>query len=75
MIEQFAIACTGTVSIFLTQSKSEETRKYACLVGIVGQPFWIYATVAAAQWGMFALTLLYTLAWSRGIYTHWIAKQ
>jgi hypothetical protein len=75
MIEQVAIACTGTVSIFLTQSKSEQARKYACLVGIAGQPFWIYATYQAAQWGILALTFLYTLAWSRGIYTHWIVKQ
>lgn len=75
MIEQAVIAFTGTVAIFLTQSKSAETRKYACLFGIAGQPFWIYSTYQAAQWGIFALTFLYTLAWARGIYTHWIIKH
>jgi hypothetical protein len=75
MIAQFGIALTGTVAIFLTQSKSAEARRYACLFGIAGQPFWIYETWFATQWGMFALTFLYTLAWLKGIYTHWIVTQ
>jgi len=74
MIAQAGIALTGTVAIFLTQSKSAEARRYACLFGIAGQPFWIYETFIAEQWGMFALTFLYTLAWLKGIYTHWIVK-
>jgi hypothetical protein len=75
MIAQFGIALTGTVAIFLTQSKSAEARRYACLFGIAGQPFWIYETWFAAQWGMFALTFLYTLAWLKGIHTHWITQS
>jgi len=75
MIEQGVIAFTGTVSIFLTQSKTQEKRKYACLVGLAGQPFWMYATYSTAQWGMFALTILYTLAWTQGIYNNWIKTK
>lgn len=74
MIAQAGIALTGTIAIFLTQSKNEEARRYACLFGIAGQPFWIYETGMAGQWGMFALTFLYTIAWLKGIYTHWIVK-
>jgi hypothetical protein len=75
MIGQVAIALTGTVAIFLTQSKNAEARRYACLFGIAGQPFWIYETWTAGQWGIFVLTFLYTLAWVKGIYTHWIVTQ
>jgi len=75
VIEQVVIAFTGTVSIFLTQSRNEQKRKYACLVGMAGQPFWFIATYQAQQWGILALTLLYTLAWARGIYYHWIIKS
>lgn len=75
MLAQAGIALTGTVAIFLTQSKSANARRYACLFGIAGQPFWIYETFAAAQWGMFALTFLYTLAWAKGIYQHWIINK
>lgn len=72
MIAQAGIALTGTVAIFLTQSKSAEARRYACLFGMAGQPFWMYETFVAAQWGMFALTFLYALAWAKGIYQHWL---
>lgn len=72
MIDQIGIACTGVVAIFLTQSKHEWMRRYACLFGIAGQPFWIYSAVHAEQWGVLTLTALYTLAWARGVWTHWI---
>jgi hypothetical protein len=75
MLAQVGIALTGTVAIFLTQSKSAEARRYACLFGIAGQPFWMYETFVAAQWGMLALTFLYTFAWAKGIYNHWIVTQ
>lgn len=74
MLEQIAIAFTGTVAIFLTQAKSESLRRYACLVGFAGQPFWMYATLSTEQWGMFSLTVLYTIAWAKGIYIHWLSE-
>ena len=50
MIEQIAIALTGVVAIFLSQSKSEKARKYACLFGLAGQPFWFWSAYSAEQW-------------------------
>jgi hypothetical protein len=72
VIEQVAIAFTGVTAIFLTQSRSEKARKFACLFGLVGQPFWIYAAWAASQWGILLLTAFYTTAWAKGVWTHWI---
>lgn len=43
MIDQIAIALTGVVAIFLTQSSNPEHRRYACLFGMASQPFWFYA--------------------------------
>lgn len=71
MIEQLAIAATGVTAIWLTQSKSEKARRYACLFGLAGQPFWFYAAWQAEQWGIFAVCCLYTLSWARGVRNNW----
>ena len=39
---------------------------------IFGKPFWFYAAWSAEQWGIFALCVLYTYAWARGVWTHWL---
>lgn len=71
MIAQVFIALTGAIAIWLAQSVDYERRRWACLVGLAGQPFWIYSSWEAEAWGMFAVTLLYTAAWSRGAYDNW----
>ncbi|MGH8037180.1 MAG: hypothetical protein ACREPD_05515 [Stenotrophomonas sp.] len=75
MIIQLAIAATGVTAIWLTQSKSERVRRYACLFGIAGQPFWFASAIAAEQWGIFALCCFYTWAWSRGVWNNWLSPR
>lgn len=74
MIEQIGIVATGVVAVWLSQDASEQRRRWACLFGMAGQPFWIYAALKTAQWGMFAVTLLYTWGWARGVWVSWIRK-
>jgi len=71
-ISQIAIACTGLVAIFLTQQELEQHRRFACLFGLAGQPFWFYSTFMAEQWGIFALSFFYTYAWYRGLRLYWL---
>jgi hypothetical protein len=73
VIEQVGIAVTGVTAIFLTQSKSGEARRYACLFGLAGQPFWIWSAWSASQWGVLLLTAFYTVAWTKGVWVHWFA--
>src|SRR4029453_5429876 len=72
-LEQIAIALTGVIAVWLTQDKREDWRRWACIFGMLGQPFWFYAAWKAEQWGIFALCMLYTYAWARGVWTHWIS--
>jgi hypothetical protein len=74
MIEQIAIALCGITSIYLSQDSRASWRRYACIFGICAQPFWLYATWRAGQWGMFALTIAYTIGWMRGIRNFWWRK-
>ena len=72
MIEQAAIAVLGASTVWCSQDHRSERRKLACLFGLVAQPFWFYASITSQQWGIVALTVLYSLGWCRGFYTFWI---
>jgi hypothetical protein len=39
---------------------------------MLGQPCWFYASWKAEQWGIFAVSVLYALAWMKGLWIHWI---
>jgi hypothetical protein len=74
MLDQIVIAVCGMASVWLSQSPAFRARRWACLIGIAAQPFWLHATWQAGQWGIFALSLVYAAAWARGIWHHWIAQ-
>jgi hypothetical protein len=74
MIDQLAIACTGAIAVWLSQDARDTRRRWACWFGLAGQPFWLYTTWHAQQWGIFALAFVYTYAWWRGFRHHWLAK-
>lgn len=70
-MEQFAIALFGATAVWCSQDSRESVRRFASILGLIGQPFWFYATYSAQQWGMFALCFLYSAAWCRGFYNGW----
>jgi len=72
MIEQIFIAFTGVTAIFLSQTGSDSTRKYASVFGLIGQPFWFYSAYVAEQWGIFILCFFYAIAWAKGFKMYWI---
>lgn len=72
MIDQVGIALTGVTAVFLTQSKRERWRRYACLFGMAGQPFWFASAISAQQWGVLILCSLYTVAWAKGVWSNWV---
>jgi hypothetical protein len=71
-LEQIAIALTGIVAIWLTQQSNDSWKKYACLFGLAGQPFWFYSAYAAEQWGILVLTIFYTYSWYLGLKNNWL---
>jgi hypothetical protein len=71
-LDQIGIAFSGVIAVWLTQDKRQSWRRWACIFGMLGQPFWFYAAWKAEQWGIFALCMLYTYAWARGVWVHWL---
>ena len=74
MIEQIMIALCGVSAVFLSQCERHNLRKWASVIGLIGQPFWLIATWKAQQWGIFGLCFVYTAAWAKGFYTYWLKK-
>lgn len=74
-MEQIAIAVTGIIAIWLTQQSNDNWKRYACLFGLAGQPFWFYSAYTAGQWGILILTFFYTYAWILGLKNNWLANQ
>lgn len=68
---QIAIVVFGLPAIWLA-NRMESWKKWGCIVGMLGQPFWIYTTIVNKQYGMLFLTFCYVYAWGQGIYYYWI---
>ena len=71
-MDQIGIALTGCVAIWLTQQGNDNWKKYACLFGLAGQPFWIYSSYNAEQYGILAMTILYSYSWLVGVKNNWL---
>lgn len=71
---QLAIFMTGVIAVFLTQQSDSKLRRYACLFGLAGQPFWVYTAVEHQQWGIALACVVYSYSWGIGFYNNWIAE-
>lgn len=73
--EQIGIAIFGVAAIRLSQDHRHDVRRWACICGLLAQPFWFYTTWKAGQWGIFGLSFFYTWAWFKGLRTYWLGTQ
>jgi hypothetical protein len=61
LVVQTAIALGGGTAIYLIAKK----RRFGFMLGLLTQPFWLYSSYSAKQWGILALCVWYT-------YSYWI---
>lgn len=73
--DQIAVALLYAVAAWLSQSAHEPVRRYACIAGLMAQPFWCYGAWQARHWGLLALAVVFTCAWMRGLWLHWLAPR
>jgi hypothetical protein len=71
---QFFIFLFGCLSIWFI-SRTEKWKRWGYIIGLAGQPFWLYMTITNKQWWMLALTIAYIYSWSSGIYNYWIKNK
>jgi len=72
-IVQAAIGLTGAGAVWLTASGDRKGRVVGYGLGLLGQPFWFITSFMYGQWGIFLLSGVYTIAWSRGFLKAWRA--
>ena len=75
MLAQIIIATLGVAAIVLSQSLHPRAQRWASVLGLAGQPAWFYASYTGEQWGIFALSFVYTAAWAGGFYNYWLRKN
>ena len=74
MIVQIAIMVFGASAIWLV-SRKETWKRWGYILGLLGQPFWIYESYTNEQWGILAMTLFYAYSWTQGILNYWIFPE
>lgn len=70
--DQITIALFGALAAWLSQTRTDRLRRWACIFGMLGQPGWFYAAWTAQQWGILVLCVIYCGAWMHGVWIHWI---
>ena len=68
---QFALAFFGLTALWMATGHHLGLRKWAPVVGLVGQPFWIAFAVQARAWGLLALSLAYAGVYVRAAWLQW----
>jgi hypothetical protein len=71
---QLGILLFGCSAIWVL-GRPESWRGYGYVLGLVSQPFWLYMSVKAHQWGVVILTVLYTYGWIQGVWFHWFKAR
>ena len=69
IISQIIIFAFGILAIILVARKN----KWGFVFGLLSQPFWYITSYTHKQWGIFFISIAYTLSWSYGIY-EWFCK-
>ena len=75
LLAQVGIGLPGLTAVYLTQQPRAHLRRYACLFGMLSQPFWFLTTIPNEQWGVVALNVVYTALWGRSIYRLWFLRE
>ena len=63
---QLALAAFGLTALWMATGTNPTARKWASVVGLMGQPAWITFAVQTDAWGLLALSVAYTLVYARG---------
>jgi len=68
---QFAIIIFSISAIWLLSSDAPYSR-WGFIIGLAGQPFWFYSSYKNKEWGVFIVSVFFTISYTRGIYNFWI---
>ncbi|MCT6719469.1 hypothetical protein [Acidovorax sp. K2F] len=68
---QLALAFFGLTALYMATGHNPRARRWAPVVGLCGQPFWLVFAVQSSAWGLLALSLAYSAVYARGAWVQW----
>ena len=68
---QVALAAFGLVAMWLAMGPSAAGRRWAPVVGLLGQPAWVAFALQAKAPGLLVLAVAWSLVYARGIWVQW----
>jgi hypothetical protein len=68
---QLGIAVFGLSALFMAMGNVPLFRKWAPIVGLVGQVFWAMYAISVGAWGIGLLVLAYTAVYIYGVWVQW----
>jgi hypothetical protein len=68
---QVGLAFFGLTSLAMVQGHNATARRWAPVVGIVGQPFWAVFAYSTGAKGLGLLVVAYTINYGYGIWVQW----
>ena len=72
-MNQLALAAFGLTALAMAMSQTPRARRWAPIVGLCGQPFWVLFALQADAWGLLALSTAYSLVYAHGAWMQWRA--
>lgn len=72
---QIGLAAFGLSALWMAMSNSPQSRRWAPIVGLAGQPFWVAFSVQSSAWGLLALSLAYSAVYAMGAYNQWATHK
>jgi len=73
--DQIGILVIGLPALWLTTYRQFRIRRWAYILGLVSEVFWIWTCVAHEQWLILGSVAAYTFVWGRGFWEHWLRKD
>lgn len=68
---QLFIALFGLTSIWMALGNNPRLRKWSPIVGLCGQPAWLFFAWQSQAWGLGLLVVAYTLVYINGVRVQW----
>ena len=68
---QGVLALFGLSSLWMALDPRPALRRWAPLVGLIGQPAWLLFAWGLDAWGLLAVSAAYTAVYLRGVWVQW----
>ncbi|MBA3622883.1 MAG: hypothetical protein H0W48_00130 [Methylibium sp.] len=68
---QFALAFFSLAALYMATGTNPRAHRWAPIVGLLSQPFWLIFSASAEAWGLLVLSIAYTVVYLRGAWVQW----